>query len=57
MVWGIVALNGFWHDENDKILQNSLDQALFLYIFTLEVLLSGVRSSISIVHIRKFFKI
>ena len=39
------------------ILQKSLDRALTLYIFIHEVLLSGVRPSISIVHIRKFHKI
>ena len=38
------------------ILQKSLDRALFLYIFIHEVRLSGVRPCISIVHIRKFYK-
>ena len=36
------------------ILQKSLDRALFLYIFIHEVRLS--RAAISIVHIRKFYK-
>ena len=39
------------------ILQKSLDRELTLYIFIHEVRLSGVRPSISIVHIRKFHKI
>ena len=39
------------------ILQKSLDRALFLYNFIREVRLSGVRASIAIVHIRKFYKI
>ena len=49
-------------DDNAKdnrplaILQKSLDRALFLYIFTHEVRLSGVRASITILHIRKFYK-
>ena len=38
------------------ILQKSLDRALFLYIFLSEVRSSGVRASITIVHIRKFYK-
>ena len=38
------------------ILQKSLDRAIFLYIFIHEVRLSGVRASITIVHIRKFYK-
>ena len=38
------------------ILQKSLDRALFLYIFIREVRSSGVRASITIVHIRKFYK-
>ena len=38
------------------ILQESLDRAIFLYIFIHEIRLSGVRASISIVHIRKFYK-
>ena len=38
------------------ILQKSLDRAIFLYIFIHEIRLSGVRASISIVHIRKFYK-
>ena len=38
------------------ILQKSLDRAIFLYIFMREVRSSGVRASIAIVHIRKFFK-
>ena len=38
------------------ILQKSLDRALSLYIFIRKVRLSGVRSSITIVHIRKFHK-
>ena len=39
------------------ILQKSLDRALFLYIFLSEVRSSGVRASIAIVHIRKFYKV
>ena len=39
------------------ILQKSLDRALFLYNFTRKVLLSGVKASITIVEIRKFYKI
>ena len=38
------------------ILQKSLDRAIFLYIFMRKVRSSGVRASIAIVHIRKFFK-
>ena len=38
------------------ILQKSLDRAMFLYNFIHEVRLSGVRASIAIVHIRKFYK-
>ena len=37
-------------------LQKSLDRAIFLYNFIREVRLSGVRASITIVHIRKFHK-
>ena len=36
--------------------EKSLDRALFLYIFIHEVRLSGVRASIIIVYIRKFYK-
>ena len=39
------------------ILQKSLDRALFLYNFIREVRSSGVRGSIAIMHIRKFFKL
>ena len=39
------------------ILQKSLDRAIFLYNFIRKVRLSGVRASIAIVHIRKFYKI
>ena len=39
------------------ILQKSLDRAIFLYNFIREVRLSGVRASIAIVHIRKFYRI
>ena len=42
--------------ELSAILQKSLDRALFLYNFIREVLLSGIRASITVVHIRKFFK-
>ena len=38
------------------IQQNSLDRALFLYIFIHEIRSSGVRASVTIVHIRKFYK-
>ena len=38
------------------IQEKSLDRALFLYIFIREVRSSGVRASITIVHIRKFYK-
>ena len=38
------------------ILQKSLDRALFLYIFINEARSSGVRASITIVHIRKFYR-
>ena len=38
------------------ILQKSLDRALFLYIFIHEVRSSGVGASITIVQIRKFYK-
>ena len=38
------------------ILQKSLDRALFSYNFIHEVRTSGVIASISIVHIRRFFK-
>ena len=39
------------------IQEKSLDRALFLYIFIREVRSSGVRSSITIVHMRKFYKV
>ena len=39
------------------ILRKSLDRATFLYIFIREVRLNGVRASIAIVHIRKFYEI
>ena len=38
------------------ILQKRLDRALFLYIFIHDVRSSGVRASITIVHIPKFDK-
>ena len=38
------------------IQQKSLDRALFLYIFIHEIRSSGVRASIAIVDIRKFYK-
>ena len=38
------------------IQQKSLDRALFLYIFIHEIRSSGVRASITIVLIRKFYK-
>ena len=38
------------------ILQESLDRALFSYNFIREVRSSGVRGSITIMNIRKFFK-
>ena len=38
------------------ILRKSLDRAIFLYIFIREVRLNGVRASIAIVHIRKFYE-
>ena len=37
-------------------LQKSLDRALFLYKFISEIRLNGVRAFITIVHIRKFYK-
>ena len=38
------------------IQQMSLDRALFLYIFIRKVRLNGVRTSITIVDFRKFYK-
>ena len=38
------------------ILEESLDRAIFLYNFICEVRLSGVRASIAIVNIRKFYR-
>ena len=38
------------------ILQNSLDRAIFSYTLIHEFRLSDVRASISIVHIREFYK-
>ena len=38
------------------ILQKSLDRAIFLYNFIHEARQSGVTASITIVHIRKFYK-
>ena len=38
------------------ILQKSQDRALFLYNFIREIRSSGVRASITIVHIRKFHR-
>ena len=61
---GILKLTGeFNHDtcflpsiELLAVLQKSLDRALFLYIFIHQVQLSGVGASITIVHIRKFYR-
>ena len=39
------------------ILQKSLDRAIFLYNFIREVRQSGVRASIVMVPIRKFYKL
>ena len=39
------------------ILQKSLDRALFLHNFILEARSNGVKDSITITHIRKFFKL
>ena len=39
------------------ILEKSLDRALFLYIFIPEVRSSGIRASITVVHIRKFYEV
>ena len=39
------------------ILRKSLDRALFLYNFIRKVRSSGVRDSITIMHIRKFLKL
>ena len=39
------------------ILQKSLDRAIFLYILMRKVRLNGVGASITIVHIRKFYKL
>ena len=39
------------------ILQKGLDRALFLYNFMRDARSSGVRCSITIMHIRKFFKL
>ena len=39
------------------IQQKSLDRALFLYIFIHEIRSSGVRASITIMDIRKFYKV
>ena len=48
---------GIWYQiDLLAILQKSLDRALFLYIFIHEIRSSGVRASITIVHIRKFYK-
>ena len=38
------------------VLEKGLDRALFLYIFMHEIRLSGVRASITVVYIRKFYK-
>ena len=38
------------------ILRKGLDRALFSYIFIHEARMSGVRASITIVHIRTFYK-
>ena len=42
--------------EHLAILQKSLDQALFLYNFMLDVRSNGVRASITIVHILEFYE-
>ena len=39
------------------ILRQSLDRAIFSYIFIRKVRLNGVRASIAIVHIQKFYDI
>ena len=38
------------------ILQKSLDRVIFFCIFARVARMSGVRASLAIVHIRKFFK-
>ena len=48
-------VEGYLYNENSTV-QKSLDQALFLYIFIREIRSSGVRASITIVHIRKFYE-
>ena len=50
---------GYYYPVIDSLsfLQKSLDRALFLYNLIHEVRSSGVRGSITIMHIRKFFKL
>ena len=50
------SIQHFFKIDLLAIQQKSLDRALFLYIFIHEIRLSGVRASITIVHIRKFYK-
>ena len=50
MTWGFLI-------DLLAILQKSLDRAIFLYNFIHDVRSSGVRASIVIVHIRKFYKL
>ena len=57
-LYGLNPFNGNCYHQIDllAIQQTSLDRALFLYIFIHEIRPSGVRASITIVHIRKFYK-
>ena len=54
--WSILYCHGEVIDLS-AILRKGLDRAIFLYIFIREVRLSGVRASIAIMHIPKFFKV
>ena len=53
----IVTHNSLARIDLLDILQNSRDPELFLDIFIRDVRSSGVRASITIVHIRNFYKV
>ena len=65
--WGLLNKKSVVYEDADSrpifcpidllaIIQKSLDRATFLYNFIREIRLSGVRASIAILHIRKFYK-
>ena len=55
-ILNFMIFNIFFSNRPLVIDQKSLDRALLLYIFIHEIRSSGVRASITIVRIRKFYK-